>query len=72
MKAEIQKNNTFAPITVTFTIESQKELTALFYRLHMHNSSIKDDFFDDNNVSMQQLDFEYTKVLHDVIKDALR
>jgi hypothetical protein len=72
MKANIHKNTTFTPITVTFTIESKAELTALFNRLHMGTNRITEGFFEENHVSREQLDGEITIALHDVIKDALR
>jgi hypothetical protein len=71
MKANMHKNTTFTPITVTFTIESKAELTALFHRLHLGEGRIIEAFFDENHVSRKQLDFQHTKTLHDVIKDAL-
>jgi len=70
MKAHMHKNTTFTPITVTFTIESKEELSALFYRLHLGKHRIIEAFFEENHVSRQQLNFEYTETLHEVIKKA--
>ena len=72
MKANMHKNTTFTPITVTFTIESKAELTALFNRLHMGTNRITEGFFEENHVSREQLAFEHTETLQGVIKDALR